>query len=99
MRISKFHHSLNIQSKIMGVDPKFFSFECGICLCVLIFKFYAFLAVVPFLHLTLRWISSKDIQIILIYKQYIREVDFWDPWIHYESVCNREFGFGRGIFK
>jgi hypothetical protein len=99
MRTSKYHHSLNFEPKVMGVIHKFFILECGLFLSLIILKLYFFIIFTPFLHLILRWISSKDFHAIQIFKKYMNEVDFWDPWIHYKEIKNRKKGYGQGLYK
>jgi len=99
MRSSKHHQALNFQPKIMGVIHKFFVLECGLFLSLLILKFYIFILLSPILHFILRWISAKDFDALQIYKKYMNEVDFWDPWFHFYDVNSRDKGFGKGLFK
>jgi hypothetical protein len=99
MRTSKYHHSLNYEPKIMGVIHKFFILECGLFFSLMILKFYIFIVFLPILHIFLRWISSKDFDGLQIYKKYMNEVDYWDPWIHFKETKNREKGYGQGLFK
>jgi hypothetical protein len=99
MRTSKYHNSLNFEPKIMGVIHKFFILECSIFFTIIILKIYIFLIFTPIIHFFLRWISSQDFDSLQIYKKYMNEVDFWDPWIHFQEIKKREKGYGQGLLK
>lgn len=83
----------------MGVYPKLFIFECGLFLIILILKLYISVLFFPLIHFTFRWISEKEVNTLEIYKKYMKEVDYWDPWIHFSDIKNRENGMGRGLSK
>ncbi|MFN7693454.1 MAG: VirB3 family type IV secretion system protein [Burkholderiales bacterium] len=97
MRASTFHAGLNRPRLVAGVSSDVFVMELALVGSAITLQAYLLALLVVPLHAFMQWVHRKDYFAISAYKQYSRQADHYDPWVHKAAQDLRPRGFGKGL--
>ena len=99
-RTTVIHPSLMRVQTIGGVERRLAIVHICIAVAMLgVWRIWLYLPVFILLHLFLVWLTKREESIFLIYTQYSKQSDIYDPWVRVDrkSKIKRPHGFGRDI--
>jgi len=82
MSHSVIYLSLIHKNTIMGVSQNTFAILIAITFSIIILNLYLLLLFIPLIYQTTKIIYDKDEMFFEIYRNFSKEMDFWDPWQH-----------------
>ena len=82
MSHSVIYLSLIHKNTIMGVSQNTFAILIGITFSIIILNLYFLLLFIPLIYQAVKIIYKKDEMFFEIYRNFSKEMDFWDPWQH-----------------
>lgn len=99
-RTTVIHSSLMRIKTIAGVEERLAKVHLAIAIAMLgVWRIWLYFPFCVAVHLFLVWMTKRDENIFLIYTQYSRQSDVYDPWVRIDrkSKVKRPHGFGRDI--
>lgn len=81
----------------MGVGTEIFGAEAGLFVVLLNLGQPLMIALLVPVHYFATWIYKRDHVTVAAYLRYMREPDYYDPWVHNRAREARPEGFGKGM--
>ena len=82
MSHSVIYLSLIHKNTIMDISQNTFALLIGITFSIIILNVYFLLLFIPLIYQAVKIIYKKDEMFFEIYRNFSKEMDFWDPWQH-----------------
>jgi type IV secretory pathway VirB3-like protein len=99
LRSSVFHRALHRPRLVMGIEKGAFGALVMAAVCLLVFRLYWALLLLPPGWVIARWLSKKDDQFVLVLGSFLREDHVFDATPRSQDVQGRPSGWGRGLWS
>ncbi len=81
----------------MGIGSEMFGMEAGLFVMLVNLQQPLMLLLLIPIHFFARWVYRKDHVAMKAYVRYMKEPDYYDPWVHKLVKDARPVGFGRNL--